>query len=65
MRRTRLAIRQGARLFWVAYGSFTLGAYAEHFSGSKWAWIGLACAVVLLVIGGGSLLRDFWKAEAQ
>ena len=53
------------QLYWVAYGAFVLGGLDARFSGSKSAWTALVCAIVLLVIGGYSLLRDFWKAQAR
>ena len=48
-------------VFWVAFGSFILGGYAVSFSGSKWAWLALACSIVVVVVAGASLIRLVWR----
>jgi hypothetical protein len=49
-------------VFWVAFGSFTLGGYAVSFSGSRWAWLALVCSIVVILFAGTSLVRLIWRA---
>jgi hypothetical protein len=58
--KTNGALRKTMSLYWVAYGAFVLGGYNVDFTGSKWAWIALACSAVLVLVSSCSLLCDFW-----
>ena len=48
-------------VFWVGFGSFTLGGYAVAFSGSGWAWLALVCSIVVVVVATVSLARFIWR----
>ena len=45
----------------VALSAFNLGRYSEHFSGSGWAWLALACNVFLLCWLLFSIISDYRK----
>jgi uncharacterized membrane protein len=45
----------------MALAAFNLGRYSEHFSGSIWAWLALACNVFLLCWLLLSIISDYRK----
>ena len=47
----------------VALCAFALGGYSVEFSGRTSAWVALVLALVGLVVGSGSLISGFWRAE--
>jgi hypothetical protein len=55
MRNVRL--QTASSLGAVVLGTFMLGQYSVSFSGTQWAWIGLAAAIVLLTVGGYRLVH--------
>ena len=47
----------------VALSAFALGGYSVEFSGRTLAWVAVVGWLVVLVLGLGSLISGFWRAE--
>jgi uncharacterized membrane protein len=47
----------------VALSSFNLGRYSEHFSGSGWAWVALACNILIFCWLSFSMISDYSKTR--
>ncbi len=57
-------IGEVAQVLLAPIAAFQLGAYSEHFSGSRWAWIALVGYCVLLVLTLYKLIRQTWKSPS-
>lgn len=59
----RMRFAKTVQLLILVDSAFMLGSYSETFSGSKWAWMAVACCIFLVVFLFALMLWEIWRTR--